>query len=615
MAILAPAGHFMTSIMKPLILGSCVLGSVVVLALAGGCRSNPSNGSGGPAGKGGGAGANTAGVSGAAGGGQAGAVGGGGAGAGGAGGSTGAGGAGGTGGAGAGGSAGSGGGAGSDGGAGSGGSAGSGGGTAGSSGNGGAGGGGPTTSRPCDIYAAAGSPCVAAHSTTRALLGSYGGRLYQVQRASDNKTADIGTLTTGGYADATAQDAFCADTNCIITIIYDQTSQANHLTISPAGGAGGADVGANAAALPAMAGGHAVYGVYVAPGVGYRNLAAKGTARSGQPEGMYMVTSGKHVNGGCCFDYGNTEQPKALDTGNGHMDAVYFGMRCEHPPCSGTGPWIAADLENGLFQGNGSNTNDTTVDFDLVTAVLKNDGQRKFALRTANAQSGGLTTQYDGTLPNGPYQGYIPMSQEGGIVLGVGGDNSNGSAGDFYEGVMTAGYPTTAAEDAVQASIVSVGYKAVTYTEIVPTSEKTKQSWRYTTTMPDAAWSTSAFNDGAWTTGDGGFGADGTPGAVIGTAWNSADIWLRRTFNPGARTPEQLSKLILRLHHDEGAEVYINGVQALAVSGYTLSYEYAAISKTAQSAVVSNGANTLAVHCHQTTGGQYIDAGLSMLGL
>src|SRR5260221_7533046 len=147
------------------------------------------------------------------------------------------------------------------------------------------------TNPPCDIYASAGTPCVAAHSTTRALFGAYSGNLYQVKRASDNATTNIGTLAAGGYANAAAQDSFCAGTSCIITIIYDQTSRHNDLTISPAGGAGGADVGANAAALPAVAGGQKVYGVYVSPGTGYRNLAATGTAVNGQPEGMYMVTS------------------------------------------------------------------------------------------------------------------------------------------------------------------------------------------------------------------------------------------------------------------------------------------------------------------------------------
>src|SRR4051794_41782170 len=78
------------------------------------------------------------------------------------------------------------------------------------------------TQGPCDIYAAGGTPCVAAHSTTRALYAAYNGPLYQVRRASDNTTRDIGVLTTGGYANAAAQDSFCAGTSCVITVIYDE---------------------------------------------------------------------------------------------------------------------------------------------------------------------------------------------------------------------------------------------------------------------------------------------------------------------------------------------------------------------------------------------------------
>ena len=84
----------------------------------------------------------------------------------------------------------------------------------------------PRPNGPCDVYAAAGAPCVAAHSTTRALYASYNGPLYQVLRQSDGKTLDIGVVQPsgsdpGGYADAAAQDAFCADTYCWITTIYD----------------------------------------------------------------------------------------------------------------------------------------------------------------------------------------------------------------------------------------------------------------------------------------------------------------------------------------------------------------------------------------------------------
>ena len=58
---------------------------------------------------------------------------------------------------------------------------------------------------PCDIFASGSTPCVAAHSTVRALFGAFNGALYQVKRASDNTTIDISVVSTGGYADAASQ--------------------------------------------------------------------------------------------------------------------------------------------------------------------------------------------------------------------------------------------------------------------------------------------------------------------------------------------------------------------------------------------------------------------------
>jgi non-reducing end alpha-L-arabinofuranosidase len=314
------------------------------------------------------------------------------------------------------------------------------------------------TSLPCDLYAAAGTPCVAAHSTVRALYAAYSGSLYQVKRASDNATLNVGTLTAGGYADAAAQNSFCAGTSCIITEIYDQSPKHNNLTIEGPGenNGNGQDAGANAAALPVIAGGHQVYGLYVTPGVGYRDDATTGVATGAEPQGEYMVASGTHVNSACCFDYGNVETDNH-DNGNGHMDAINFGTECWFAPCSGSGPWVQADLENGLFAGaNGSDTSNKGNSSAFVTALVKNNGTTTYAIKGGNAQSGGLTTWYDGPLPD--LGGYAPMHQEGAIVLGTGGDDSNVSAGSFFEGVMTAGYPTDAADNAVQANVVSVGY-------------------------------------------------------------------------------------------------------------------------------------------------------------
>src|SRR3954447_24478799 len=95
---------------------------------------------------------------------------------------------------------------------------------------------------PCDLYAAAGQPCVAAHATTRALYSSYSGPLYQVTRQSDSTTKDIGVLSDG-YADAAAQDAFCANTVCFITKLYDQSSMHNDLTQAPRGAFSGPALG------------------------------------------------------------------------------------------------------------------------------------------------------------------------------------------------------------------------------------------------------------------------------------------------------------------------------------------------------------------------------------
>jgi hypothetical protein len=315
----------------------------------------------------------------------------------------------------------------------------------------------PLGGEPCDIYASAGTPCVAAYSTVRALYSNYGGALYGVQRASDGLSTDIGLLDTGGSVDASKQDSFCQGTTCTIEVIFDQSPQHNDLTITGASAAGGAaDQGSPANALPITINGHKAYGVAFPGRTGYRDDNAHGTAVGGQAEGMYMVTSGSYVNDGCCFDFGNMEVNNS-DNGNGHMDAVNFGTKCFFPPCTGDGPWVAADMENGLFQGgNGSNTNNLGNGSNFVTAMLKNNGQTTYALKGGDAQSGPLSTWYAGPLPN--RGGYTPMHLEGAIGLGTGGDGSNSGIGSFFEGVMTAGYPSDAADNAVQANILAQGY-------------------------------------------------------------------------------------------------------------------------------------------------------------
>ena len=82
---------------------------------------------------------------------------------------------------------------------------------------------------PCDIAGKAGNPCVAAHSTVRALYGSYAGPLYRVARPINNASANISVLAPGGIADITAQDKFCGAGDCVIATIFDQSPKGNHL--------------------------------------------------------------------------------------------------------------------------------------------------------------------------------------------------------------------------------------------------------------------------------------------------------------------------------------------------------------------------------------------------
>ncbi|KAF9876678.1 alpha-L-arabinofuranosidase B [Colletotrichum karsti] len=314
---------------------------------------------------------------------------------------------------------------------------------------------------PCDIYASGGTPCIAAHSTTRALYSAFTGSLYQVKRGSDGATTNIAPLSAGGVANAAAQDTFCASTTCLITIIYDQSGRGNHLTQAPPGGfqgpeANGYDNLASAIGAPVTLNGQKAYGVFVSPGTGYRNNAVSGSAKGDAAEGMYAVIDGTHYNGGCCFDYGNAET-NSLDTGNGHMEAIYFGDNSAWGTGAGSGPWIMADLENGLFSGVSptNNAGDPSINYRFTTATLKG-GPNLWAMKGANAASGSLSTFYNGVRPN--KSGYNPMSKEGAIILGIGGDNSVSAQGTFYEGVMTSGYPSDATENSVQANIVAAKY-------------------------------------------------------------------------------------------------------------------------------------------------------------
>ncbi len=129
--------------------------------------------------------------------------------------------------------------------------------------------------------------------------------------------------------------------------------------------------------------------------------------------------------------------------------------------------------------------------------------------------------------------------------------------------------------------------------------------WEFTFDKPAENWFEIAFDDSKWRKGRSGFGSPGTPGAKVRTPWHSSDIWLRRDF--GLETiPGQMT---LKIHHDEDAEVYLNGKQVRTFKGYLKNYVEVDVTGECLD-VIQTGRNTLAIHCRQTGGGQYIDAGL-----
>ncbi|MDE1918069.1 MAG: lamin tail domain-containing protein [Sphingomonadales bacterium] len=325
----------------------------------------------------------------------------------------------------------------------------------------------------CDIYAAHGTPCVAAHSSTRALYAAYNGPLYQVIRLSDGATQDIGVVTSaadgGGYADAAAQDRFCAGTTCFISILYDQSGHGNNLIQPPRGGFSGPALGgfnnlpiADMAPVTVM--GHKVYGVYIAPGMGLRQNDARGTAVDDQAEGQYWVINGHHFNSGCCFDYGNAETD-SRDDGNGTMETTFFGNTLPWYHGNPPGPWVMTDQENNLVGCVNDDQSKLckdlpTITWRFVTAMAKGRPGHWSSLG-GDARRGPLQVMYDGKRIDSTY---APMRKQGAILLGNGGDNSHGSAGTFYEGAMTAAgtYPSHETDQLVQANVVAARYDVAT---------------------------------------------------------------------------------------------------------------------------------------------------------
>ena len=344
--------------------------------------------------------------------------------------------------------------------------------TGGAAGSGTTGSGGSTSTRnpgPCDIYAGTSpaTPCAAAYSTVRALSKSYTGYLYQVRNGSSamntgsgGTTKDIG-ITSDGYADTATQDAFCTST-CTFSLLYDQSGNGNNLKVAPAGSSNGgtyagmADFESSATKGSMTVNGHKVYALYMNAREGYRLTAVgKGMPTGAKAQGIYELADGTHTGTACCWDFGDVStDPLQYTT----MNTIFFGTGFWGKG-AGSGPWFMGDFEGGVWSDGAStpdtNSNDPSMKYQFAFGIVKTAPPSAMSIRVGNGNlptATGLTTAFSGN------NAAKTWSNSGGILIGIGSDNSNNSWGTFYEGVITNGEPTDSTDAMIFSNVQGAGY-------------------------------------------------------------------------------------------------------------------------------------------------------------
>ena len=324
----------------------------------------------------------------------------------------------------------------------------------------------PPSTGPCDIYAAANTPCAAAYSTTRILYSTYHGPLYQVRigagasnTGSGGTTADIGVIAEGTYADGNAQDTACGTGTCTISKLYDQSGKGNDLVVAKkgcyTGTAASDDYESTAKTKSVTISGHKVYALYMKSQEGYRNDTPTGAPKNGAAQGTYEVADGTHPGTACCWDFGLASTDNC---NQGTMNALFFGNASYWDKGTGSGPWFMADFEGGVWGGGNAgstgHTNSSLPSSAIPFAfglLSTNNSPSNYKIKVGDATAGTLTVANNTALPK-------TLSTPGGIILGIGGDNSNSSAGTFFEGVITVGQPSDASDTAVFANVQAAGY-------------------------------------------------------------------------------------------------------------------------------------------------------------
>jgi hypothetical protein len=300
---------------------------------------------------------------------------------------------------------------------------------------------------PCDIVAAGGQTCKAAYSLVRRMFAAYSGNLYQVTRASDSTTTNVGTLSSGLVNIAT-ETAFCAGTTCTRSKIYDQTgTSANDLIPYSASPEYYVAVPSSWTTMPSGL-------VLPINRFGMTNGYATASGASGLPSGnssitVYMLAENYSEGGiinGCCGLFNQSENP-VRDAGMGKMFGAAFStgnaVDCVNLG-TGTGPFAGIDLEEGVCLYGGTPSQNY-----LAVLGKYNTSGTTFAVKSSDITQGRWTTLYNAGLPAG-----YTMNLEQNVTVGMGGDGTP-SPGNWMEGAVIAGTTSDATDNALQGNFVS----------------------------------------------------------------------------------------------------------------------------------------------------------------
>ena len=309
---------------------------------------------------------------------------------------------------------------------------------------------------------------MAAYSTTRLLYSKYTGPLYQVRKGgakagTGGTLQDIGVVA-GGFADGPSQDTFCTGSTCTISKLYDQSGKGNDLKVAPAGCYTGTasmpDNESDATKKSTTLSGHKVYALYMVPQDGYRNNSTSGMPTGTDAQGIYEIADGSRtpVGGACCWDFGNAKTNNC-NGATGTMDAMYFGTGYWGKG-TGNGPWFMGDFEDGVWAG-GSGASATTnsmlpssnVPFAFGTVETSTNGSTpQYAIKVANAQSGGLTTAYNETSSRQMVNVGPPSSWVSAAITAIRHSEPTSKS------AITKGMPSDTTDAAVLANIQAAGY-------------------------------------------------------------------------------------------------------------------------------------------------------------